>query len=64
MLPLHYGYKLVEMTGIEPVVTEVGRFTVSCHTITAASPLKHLAGSERFELPTTGFEDQDSIQLS
>ena len=29
---------LVEMTGIEPVVTEVGRFTVSCHTITAASP--------------------------
>ena len=30
---------LVEMIGIEPIVTEVGRFTVSCHTITAASPL-------------------------
>jgi hypothetical protein len=29
----------VEMTGIEPVVAEAGRFTVSCHTITAASPL-------------------------
>ena len=29
---------LVEMTGIEPVVTEVGGFTVPCHTITAASP--------------------------
>ena len=27
------------MIGIEPIVTKVGRFTVSCHTITAASPL-------------------------
>ena len=32
---------LVEMTGIEPVVAEAGRFTVSCHTITAASPNMH-----------------------
>ena len=31
-------YMLVEMIGIEPIVTEVGRFTVSCHTVTAASP--------------------------
>ena len=38
MLPLHYGYKLVEMIGIEPIMTEVGGFTVPCHTITAASP--------------------------
>ena len=29
---------LVENTGIEPVVTEVGGFTVPCHTIAADSP--------------------------
>ena len=40
------------MTGIEPVVTEVGRFTVSCHTITAASPL--LAPQGGIEPPTNG----------
>ena len=30
---------LVEITGIEPVVTEVGGFTVHCITIDASSPL-------------------------
>ena len=29
---------LVEMIGIEPIVTEVGGVTVPCHTIAAASP--------------------------
>ena len=29
---------MVEMIGIEPIVTEVGGFTVRCHTITAAPP--------------------------
>ena len=36
------GFVLVEMIGIEPIVTEVGGFTVPCHTITAASPLNTL----------------------
>ncbi len=31
---------LVEMIGIEPIVTEVGGVTVPCHTIAAASPLE------------------------
>jgi hypothetical protein len=30
--------QMVEVVGIEPTVARAGRFTVSCHTITAAPP--------------------------
>jgi len=39
VLPLNYRGVLVEVTGIEPVMTEVGGVTVRCHTITAAPPM-------------------------
>ena len=45
-LPTELTMRLVEVTGIEPVVTRVGRFTVSCHTITAAPPMALRPGLE------------------
>ena len=52
---------MVEMIGIEPIVTEVGGFTVPCHTIAAASPLywsRWQDSNLRFPVPKTGGMNQ------